>query len=209
VRVLEHRRHSRRSPGGTHLNRAGVALARRVGSEIGPFDRVVTSPSPRAVETAVALGFAVDAELRSLLAVPSAVDERLSTNPPTSFAEYIEVVRLGGPTAEFARRQESLWRTELERVPDGGRLLAISHGGVIEFGVAAAVPEIALGWGPPLGLLEGVRLYWDGERWTGGELLRVAAETAAADEAIADRSRTVTTSGGPSASIDRREPRRR
>jgi len=209
VRVLEHRRHSRRNPGGIHLNRLGVALARRVGSGIGPFDRVVTSPSPRAVETAVALGFAVDAELRSLLAMPSAVDERLSANPPTSFADYVEAVRSGGTTGEFARRQESLWREELSRLPDEGRLLAISHGGVIEFGVAAAVPDLARGWGAPLGPLEGVRLYWEGDRWTGAELLRVATEPEATVGPSSARSRAVTASGGPSASIDRSHPRRR
>ena len=52
---LEVRRHSKRSRPEQHLNQWGVALARRVGGQIGPFDRVVTSPLPRCVETAVAI----------------------------------------------------------------------------------------------------------------------------------------------------------
>lgn len=38
---------------------AGVALARLVGESLGTFASVVTSASPRAIETAVAMGFAV------------------------------------------------------------------------------------------------------------------------------------------------------
>jgi broad specificity phosphatase PhoE len=203
VRLLEHRRHSRRSPGGVHLTREGVALARRVGEGLGPFDRVVTSPSPRAIETAVAMGYAVDAELRGLLAVPDAVDRDLAAHPPTSFSGYLDATLGSGATRAFAERQEALWRSELLRLPDGGRLLAISHGGVIEFGTAIAAPEAARGFGSPLGYVEGVRLQLEGDRWTSAEVLRVAAG------AMAALSRAVTSSGEPSASTDRREPRAR
>jgi hypothetical protein len=45
---------------GSHLSAEGVVLARLVGESLGPFASVVTSASPRAIETAVAMGFAVD-----------------------------------------------------------------------------------------------------------------------------------------------------
>ncbi len=60
MKTLEIRRHSIRSPLGEHLNQTGVTLARLVGQNMGPFDRVVTSILPRAFETAIAMGFAVD-----------------------------------------------------------------------------------------------------------------------------------------------------
>ena len=60
MKILEVRRHSIRSPLSDHLNQSGVTLARLVGQNIGPFDRVVTSTLPRAFETAIAMGFAVD-----------------------------------------------------------------------------------------------------------------------------------------------------
>jgi broad specificity phosphatase PhoE len=65
MRWLEVRRHSltKKDAGrgrGSHLSAEGVALARLVGGSLGPFARVVASASPRAVETAVAMGFAVD-----------------------------------------------------------------------------------------------------------------------------------------------------
>ena len=47
---------------------AGVDLARRIGENCAPFARVVASVVPRARETALAMGFAVDQELVTLLA---------------------------------------------------------------------------------------------------------------------------------------------
>jgi broad specificity phosphatase PhoE len=63
MRRIEVRRHSitEKSRGsGSHLSQEGVALARRVGSSLGSFASVVTSASPRAIETALAMGYAVD-----------------------------------------------------------------------------------------------------------------------------------------------------
>ena len=46
MKTLEIRRHSIRSQPGEHLNQNGVILARLVGQNMGPFDRVVTSTLP-------------------------------------------------------------------------------------------------------------------------------------------------------------------
>jgi broad specificity phosphatase PhoE len=45
---------------GSHLSAQGIALARAMGAELGPIARVLTSTSPRAIETAIAMGLAVD-----------------------------------------------------------------------------------------------------------------------------------------------------
>ncbi len=70
MRTIETRRHTLRAKPGPHLSQAGVALARRVGQGLGPFDRVVTSSVSRAFETALAMGFALDeqAEMGSVMA---------------------------------------------------------------------------------------------------------------------------------------------
>ena len=63
MRWLEVRRHSvtKRSRGtGSHVSQEGVALARLVGSTLEPFASVVTSAAPRAIETALAMGYGVD-----------------------------------------------------------------------------------------------------------------------------------------------------
>jgi broad specificity phosphatase PhoE len=173
MRLLEHRRHSVRDPASPHLSAAGLALARRVASTIGPFDRVVTSPKPRAVETAVAMGFPVDDELESLSVMPDDLLNVVDALKPRSFADYAALVGRNRAMARYARDQEALWRRELEGLSDGGRLLIVSHGGVIESGAVVAAPKSARVWGPTLGYLEGIRLYRGGDRWVRAEVLRV------------------------------------
>src|SRR5262245_46512870 len=75
MRTIEIHRHcyTRKAPirgSGSHLSREGVEQARRIGDGIGPFDRVLTSAVPRTLETAIAMGFAVDSQLDVLGAIP-------------------------------------------------------------------------------------------------------------------------------------------
>src|SRR3712207_226910 len=57
----------RKVGGGSQLSQEGVNLARTLGGALGPFAQVVTSVVPRARETAIAMGFAVDYELVTLV----------------------------------------------------------------------------------------------------------------------------------------------
>ena len=134
---------------------------------------MVTSPIPRAVETAEALGLTIDGVLPELALVPDSVQRVLDAFPPRSFADYVQLTRRRREMAEYARQQAELMRDQLVRVPDGGRLLLISHGAVIELGAAAARPNDALGFGEPAGYVEGVRLTMDGDTWVRGEVLRL------------------------------------
>lgn len=174
MRILEHRRHSHRDPAGIHLNREGVELARRVAPTLGRFDRVVASPKPRAVETAEALGFTVDAVLPQLAAMPDDVGLAIDERNPRSFADYVRIAERSEAMADYANTQATLMREELRRLPEEGRLLMVSHGGIIEFGAAAACPREAATWGPPVAHLEGVRLSLSRGEWVRGEILRIA-----------------------------------
>jgi len=172
MRVIEHRRHSRRDPVGIHLNREGLELARHIAPTLGRFDRVVSSPKPRAVETVQALGFPVDALLPELAMMPDDVGLSIDELHPRSFADYVQIAGRSEAMAEYAQRQAALMCEELERLPDGGRLLMVSHGGIIEFGAAASRPQDAMTWGEPVGYLEGIRLTLSRGEWVGGEVLR-------------------------------------
>ena len=66
MRTLEVRRHTIRNLSSPHISQDGVDLARRVGQGLGKFDRVVTSTLPRAFETAIAMGYAVDEQIEQL-----------------------------------------------------------------------------------------------------------------------------------------------
>ena len=173
MRVLEHRRHGLRPKGQPHLIQSGVTDARRIGAATGPFDRVVTSPAPRAIETAVAMGYAVGTELAELFSIPDAVQNELDQDGSLAFAGAARAIARDGEAAQFARRQAELWHEILAEVPDGGQVLMISHGGIIELGAVAAVPSLGKSGGEHLQPLEGVRLELEGEQWARGTVLRL------------------------------------
>jgi broad specificity phosphatase PhoE len=173
MRSLVHRRHGQRDPGQVHLSPKGVAQARTLGRSSGPFDRVVTSPRARAVETAREMGYEVDARLPDLATLPPPVARFLEQESPTTFREYAWWAVEVDEVRATAERLLAAWGRELDRVPDGGRLLLVSHTGLIELAAASALPDDAADWGPTLAPLEGVRLDRVRGRWVHGEVLRV------------------------------------
>src|SRR5574339_709991 len=102
MKTIEIRRHSIRSKPGQHLSQQGVTLARLVGQNLGPFDRVVTSSLPRAFETAIAMGFAVDEQSELMSSYGN--DVELEAPWPLSLAEYAEAVRRDGAAARYAHQ---------------------------------------------------------------------------------------------------------
>jgi broad specificity phosphatase PhoE len=172
MRYMEHRRHTMRTKPGQHLSQAGVSLARCVGEGCGPFARVVTSTVPRAFETAIAMGFAVDEQEAALADMGDAVDAGVRW--PATFAQMAEAVRQGGAVARFARDQARLLRYIIAELPEGEAALVISHGGIVELGAIGCLPETDFAaWGVHCDYCEGVRLAHDGERFVSGEVLRV------------------------------------
>ena len=174
LRVVEIRRHAERDKLGEHLNQAGVALARQVGAACGPFERVITSALPRAFETALAMGFAVDEQHAGLnIEIPGLMAE-IAGWPGYTFADFARIARQGGAAAQLAQVQASLWRQIASELPEGGAALLVSHGGIIEIGAAGCLPEVDFAaWGAPCGYCEGLRLFFDGQQFVRGEMLRV------------------------------------
>ena len=172
MRMLEVRRHTMRRKPGQHLSQEGIDLARLVGAESGPYSLVVTSPLPRAVETAIAMGFEVDETEESLGLISSGS----GYGWPRPFSGVSEAVRAGGRAAKFAREMASVWRSIVERVPESAQALVVTHGGIVELGAVAAVPDQPHEtWGDAIECCEGVRLTFDGG-FTGCEVLRVPDE---------------------------------
>ena len=186
MRTIEIRRHSYTKKGdgrgqGSHLSPEGVALARRIGREIGPCDLVLTSPVPRALETAIAMGFAVNDCLEALGDLAPAVSaeighhERWAWEAP--FVRFAHVVRQGGSTTRMGEQQREAWTRALESVPTGGCVLIISHGRIIESGLVTCIPDGDFAaWGPPFQHCEGVRMTFDEGRFQGVQLRRVSLQ---------------------------------
>lgn len=187
MRTLEVRRHSmRKDGGGSQLSQAGVDYARRLGASLGPFARVVTSVVPRARETAIAMGFAVDYELVTLAADQGVYEEMEAARwwqAPQPFAALAAILAAGGATWRYAHALAALWRDLLTGLPDGAAALAIGHSGELEVALVACLLHADhAAWGPVFGPCEGARLVFDGDpaRFTALELLRGAPQQAPA-----------------------------
>ena len=172
MRVLEVRRHAMRNKPGEHLSREGIALARLVGTTTGPFDVVVTSPSPRAVETAVAMGFAVDETWQVLCELDD--DVFSESGWPAPFAALHEMARRGRHSAAFAATQARVWRAVVDKLKEGEHALIVTHGLFVELGAVASLPQAShADWGGPIGYCEGVRFTFEAGTLCRGEILRV------------------------------------
>ncbi|CAG0934788.1 putative phosphoglycerate mutase [Thermoflexales bacterium] len=173
MRLLEVRRHTHRHSPAPHVSQHGVTLARQVGAGLGQFDRVVTSTLPRAFETAIAIGYAVDEQLEQLSQMNDAVDAEIQWN--AGFAAWADVVKRGGAAARFAHDQAELWRSIVRTLPAGGRVLIITHGGIVEAGTIGCLPpDTPVDDEAFCGLCEGVRLTFEGETVAAIEFVRVA-----------------------------------
>ncbi|GAB1471957.1 phosphoglycerate mutase family protein [Chloroflexota bacterium] len=172
MKILEVRRHSIRHAGGDHLNSKGVALARRVGQGLGPFDFTSTSTLPRAFETAIAMGFAVDEQNELMNTYGGAVERQAPW--PMPFYHYAEIIKQTGAAAHYAHALLDYTQGVLNNISEGGSALMINHGGVVELGVVACLPETDFSdWGDAVDYCEGARLFWDDGQFVRGEVLRV------------------------------------
>ena len=173
MKTIEIRRHSIRSKPGDHLNQSGVSLARRVGEKLGPFHRVVTSTLPRAFETAIAMGFAVDQQIELMSSYGMDVEREVSW--PQSFAAYSKAVRRKKAAAEYANRLAEYYAELANSLPADSAALIVNHGGILELGVVAACPDAQFeSWGEAADYCEGARLFWEDRKFVKAQVLRVS-----------------------------------
>jgi broad specificity phosphatase PhoE len=152
-----------------------VTLARRIGSSMGPFCRVISSPSPWTFETAIAMGFAVDEQYAPVPMSDSEWSTLAHLMPDgTGFARISQVLRedpLGRRLADALRSQ---WSQYALVVPEGECALVVTHGGYIDDSAVALLPETDhRKWGKPFSHCEGIRLAFDHGYFVFGELLRI------------------------------------
>jgi hypothetical protein len=139
---------------------------------------VAASLAPRTVETAIAMGFAVDdcLDLGGDLweAAQSELAHREIRDDLALYLRYQELMNAGGAVARLGRPQSELWETIITKVPEGSRALLISHGGLIEPGLIAALPTFPHArWGRGFRHGEGVRIFYDGTRFVDAEVLHL------------------------------------
>ncbi len=179
--TLEVRRHSiRKTGGGSQLSQAGVDLAAQHGAQLGQFTKVVTSVLPRARETAIAMGYAVDEELVTLnTGNDGAYDEvgRFDWDSvATPFVGAARLIAQNGAYARYAHALAGMWRDIMTPLaPDAGALF-IGHSGELEAALVACFPGARHEhWGGMFAPLEGARLVFSGEpaRFSEVALIRI------------------------------------
>jgi hypothetical protein len=168
MKRLEVRRHSmRKEGGGSQLSQAGVTYARAQGASLGPFARVVTTVVPRARETAIAMGFAVDYELVTLVdreEMYAELQDNRWWEAPQPFVALAALVAARGPTWRYGSGLVALWRDIMTGMDDGQQALVIGHSGELEIACVACFPNADYrAWGAPFGHCEGARLVFAGE----------------------------------------------
>lgn len=174
---VEIRRHTaRHHDDWGHLTNAGVELAARVGASMLAFDTVISSPLPRAAETAIAMGYGVDRELPDLAVVGEAAMAEIDW--PMSFAEFAERMQPGSAIAARGAELAELLASIASALGDGGSALLLSHGAVIEIATIAATPQLDhSSWGSHCGHCEGVRLTSADGHFVEARVIRVEGTT--------------------------------
>lgn len=170
-KIIEHFRHAVRSKPSPHLSESGVKTARRIGEKLGPYDLVVSSPKWRAVETAVAMGFAVHETLDFLEDIPGDVNDLVSYD--AGFSAFYQGRLKHTEIQKYLEKMRKQLLALLERVPKDGKILLTSHGGVVEWSAIAFIPEEAATWGKELDKCEGIRLEFHSSGKITGKALRL------------------------------------
>jgi len=175
MRYLELRRHSARVPGTDHLSLEGITLARRVGTSMGSFARVISSPSPWTYETAIAMGFAVNERYVPVQFTDSEWQRLGELMPPdTPFGARCRTMQHDALARRFADALRAQWGDYAAAVPEEGCFLVVTHGGYIDNSAVACLPSARHElWGGNFRHCEGIPLAFDSEGCVSGEIIRV------------------------------------
>lgn len=175
--VLRHsltRKNRRTGDSSSHLSPEGVRLARALGDRLPSFEHVAVGDQPRHLETALALGAAVDEQV----AWPSGyVDGVVAHHDqwawPDPFRRYAQLLGDHTALAQVAEAHLSHWRRILGRVAEDGSALVVSSGGSIEPVLVAALPHADhASWGTAFHQMEGAEVGWDGSEFRSIRLIR-------------------------------------
>lgn len=161
--ILEIRRHAERvnlADNQSALSAAGRAMCERLAKDAPKYALVVSSPLPRAKETAERIAGRLDAVEPGLLPDLGGAAARMFGEMKT-LADWALLMRTDEAARRFAEEQLPAWARIASRVGDKDRILAVSHGGIVD--LPAIVLADKLGTkvsGPSFGYGEGVRVTY-------------------------------------------------
>ena len=174
---VEIRRHAERTDRGNEqsaLSQAGRATAQSLAKKVPTFALVLSSPLPRAKETAQLIAGRLDAvEPGFLPEMGGVIGDRIFGEMRT-LADWAEVLREREDARKFATDQLATWARVAMRVGEKDRVLAISHGGIIELPAIALAQRLRIPLdGSSFGYCEGVVVTYAKAAPTKIEVVRV------------------------------------
>ena len=175
--LLEIRRHAERGDRSNEqsaLAPAGRAMAEALAKRAAKYALVLSSPLPRAKETAQLVAGRLDAIDPGLLPeMGGAIGDRIFGDMRT-LADWEAVLAEREDARKFALEQLRTWARIAARVKDGDRALAISHGGIIELPALTLAKQLGTTLsGSAFGYCEGVLVTYRSGTSTMIEALRV------------------------------------
>ena len=154
--VLRHAQRQDLSNPNSHLAQAGIEQARAAAAWCDRFDFVVASPLPRADETAIAMGFAVDRTHPAIQELSEQIMNDVQWDG--GYSAWAAAYMTKASVIAYVDHVGSLLQTWLGKVPDGGSLLVVTHGGIVEaMAVGLALGDDLIELGAGAGYAEGFR----------------------------------------------------
>ncbi len=142
---------------------------------MGPFHTVLCSPSQRTLDTAIAMGFAIDGEYQPVDFTDAEYDKLDEAMPPnTPFVDRAKAMAEDMLYRAYAKALRKQWKKLATSLPDGAAALVATHGGYMDNSAVACLPDANHEqWGENFGHCEGIRLAFDGKDFVKGLLLRL------------------------------------
>src|SRR5258708_3886535 len=122
---------------GSDLSQAGIKLARYAGKTPDSYERVVTSTLPRAMQTAVAMGFAVTETVGKLGPIDESIVRKLGW--PSDLGTINSTLAKYPDYAALAESQASLGEEIAARVSNGKAGLCITPGAIPQLTVVRSL----------------------------------------------------------------------
>ena len=175
VPLLDIRRHAQRQSlddQQSALSTAGRAMCEALAKTAPKYALVVSSPLPRAKETAQRIAGRLDSADPALLPDLGTYASSIFGEMRT-LADWARLLRENAEGRAFAEQQLPAWSRIAARVGERDRVLAVSHGGIIDLPAILLMERLKVAIaGPSFGYGDGIRVTYAKGQPTTLEILR-------------------------------------
>lgn len=184
--VLDIRRHAQRvdrADDASALSAAGRDMCARLARNATKYALVVSSPLPRARETATRIAGRLDAVEPGLLPDLGSYASSLF-GELTTLAEWARLLHEHPDASRFAAEQLPVWARLASRIGEKDQALAVSHGGIIDLPAVQLMEGLGMDIaGASFGYGDGVRVTYAKGRPVSCQVIRASSRDASGPSA--------------------------